>query len=113
MACCDEVSAKYGIDIVNKRLAVSRSVPLLEAHDPPCACPHTLDEAARGIAVDIIGGYTALVQKGFSDGDRRLIDSIPEVLSNTERVCAPSTLPAPKRASTWTRSFSWAGKSNA
>ena len=90
VACCDEVSAKYGIDIVNKRLAVSKISSLLEAHDPSVCLPlaHTLDEAARGVAVDIIGGYTALVQKGFSDGDRRLIDSIPEVLSNTERVCA-------------------------
>lgn len=88
--CCDEVSAKYGIDIVNKRLAVSKCSSLLEAHDPAVCLPlaQALDEAARGVAVDILGGYTALVQKGFSDGDRRLIDSIPEVLSKTERVCA-------------------------
>lgn len=90
VACCDEVSAKYGIAIVNKRLAVSKISSLLEAHDASVCLPlaRVLDEAARDVGVDIIGGYTALVQKGFSDGDRRLIDSIPDVLSNTERVCS-------------------------
>lgn len=90
VACCDEVAAKYGISIVNKRLAVSKMSLLLEAHDAAVCVPlaRVLDEAARDVGIDFIGGYTALVQKGFSDGDRRLIDSIPEVLSNTERVCS-------------------------
>ncbi|HOD49184.1 MAG TPA: PFL family protein [Candidatus Hydrogenedentes bacterium] len=90
VTCCDEVSAKYGISIVNKRLAVSKISSLLEAHGAHVCIPlaRVLDEAASGVGVDIIGGYTALVQKGFSDGDRRLIDSIPEVLCHTERVCS-------------------------
>ncbi|MFO7973563.1 MAG: PFL family protein [Candidatus Hydrogenedentota bacterium] len=90
VACCDEVAAKYGISIVNKRMAVSKISPLLEAHDAAVCVPlaRVLDEAARDVGVDFIGGYTALVQKGFSDGDRRLIDSIPDALSNTERVCS-------------------------
>lgn len=90
VACCQEVSAKYGINIVNKRLAVSKMSAQLEAHSADVCLPmaRAVDEAARDVGVDIIGGYSALVQKGFSDGDRRLIDSIPEVLSSTERVCA-------------------------
>ena len=88
--CCEEVSAKYGISIVNKRIAVSKCSDLLEAHDDAVCLPlaKALDESVREVGVDIVGGYSALVQKGFSHGDRCLIDSIPEVLSNTERVCA-------------------------
>ncbi|MBN2309362.1 MAG: PFL family protein [Candidatus Hydrogenedentes bacterium] len=90
VACCDEVSAKYGIPIVNKRLAVSKASALLEGQDASACLPlaRVLDEAAEQVGVDLIGGYTALVQKGFSDGDRRLIDSIPEALATTKRVCS-------------------------
>ncbi len=90
VACCDEVSAKYGIPIVNKRLAVSPASQLLEGHTAAVCLPlaRALDEAARDVGVDIIGGYGALVQKGFSDGDALLIDSLPEALSSTERVCS-------------------------
>jgi hypothetical protein len=90
VAVCEEVEANYGIPIVNKRIAVSACSPLLEAHGPAVCLPlaTTLDQAAAGVGVDIIGGYSALVQKGFSEGDRHLIDSIPEVLSQTERVCS-------------------------
>ena len=68
VTCCDEVSAKYGISIVNKRLAVSKISSLLEAHGAHVCIPlaRVLDEAASGVGVDIIGGYTALVQKGGS-----------------------------------------------
>ena len=88
--CCEEVTDKYGIPIVNKRLAVSAASLLLEAHGPDTALPlaRVLDEAAEQVGVDIIGGYSALVQKGFSDGDRWLIDSIPEALAATQRVCS-------------------------
>ncbi len=90
VACCDEVSGKYGIPIVNKRLAVSAASALLEAHGADACLPlaRVLDESAAAVGVDIIGGYSALVQKGFSDGDRRLIESIPDVLSGTSRVCS-------------------------
>jgi len=90
VSVCDEVSAKYGISIVNKRLAMSAARDLLEAHGPEVCLPlaRVLDEAAGDVGVDIIGGYSALVQKGFSQGDRRVIDSIPEVLAQTDRVCS-------------------------
>jgi len=90
VACCQEVEGKYGIPIVNKRLAVSAAGPLLEGHGSEACLPlaQGLDEAAAETGVDLIGGYSALVQKGFSDGDRAVIESLPEVLSTTERVCA-------------------------
>lgn len=90
VAVCDEVSAKYGIPIVNKRLAVSPMSALFEGHPAHVCLPaaRALDESAADVGVDLIGGYTALVHKGFSDGERRLIASLPDVLAGTERVCA-------------------------
>ena len=90
VACCEDVADRYGIPIVNKRLAVSQASALLEGHDAQACLPlaRVLDEAAAEVDVDLIGGYGALVQKGFSDGDRRLIEAIPEALSTTERVCS-------------------------
>ncbi len=87
---CDAVSAKYGIPIVNKRLALSLASQLLEGHDASLCLPlgRALDEAARDVGVDLVGGYGALVQKGFTDGGRMLIDSLPDVLCGTERVCS-------------------------
>ena len=90
VACCEEVSDKQGIPIVNKRLAVSAASGLLEGHDRGVSLPlaRVLDACAEEVGVDIIGGYSALVQKGFSNGDRLVIGAIPEVLASTERVCA-------------------------
>ncbi|MCP4640458.1 MAG: DUF711 family protein, partial [bacterium] len=90
VGCCEEISDKYGIPIVNKRLAVSPASALIEGHRGDVCLPlaRVLDEAAAEVGVDLIGGYTALVQKGFSDGDRGLIQSIPDVLANTQRVCS-------------------------
>jgi uncharacterized protein len=87
---CNDTTDQYGIPIVNKRIAVSKASDLLEGHGDAVCLPlaRALDEAAGEVGVDVIGGYTALVQKGFSDGDRRLIESLPEVLSETRRVCA-------------------------
>ncbi len=87
---CDEVSTRYGIPIINKRLAVSPASRLLEGH-PPDAAPRlakALDAAAAAVRVDLIGGYTALVHKGMTTGERQLIDSLPVALSTTERLCA-------------------------
>ncbi len=85
----EEISGKYGIPIVNKRVSVTPIAMLagVSGGDPvKYAC--TLDRAAHEIGVDFIGGYSALVQKGFSAGDRELIDSIPRALSETELVCS-------------------------
>jgi uncharacterized protein (UPF0210 family) len=87
---CERIGQKYGIPIVNKRLAVTPIAAVAESLDPADypKVAQTLDQAAAEVGVNFIGGYTALVQKGFTRGDRHLIDSLPEVLSSTERVCA-------------------------
>jgi uncharacterized protein (UPF0210 family) len=82
---------KYGIPIINKRISVTPVSLIIEAcnePDAPLEIAKTLDKASRDIGIDFIGGYGALVQKGMTKADERLIASLPEVLSNTERVCA-------------------------
>lgn len=90
VAVCDEVSARYGIPIINKRLAISPASRLLEGHarDAASRLAAALDGAAAAVRVDLIGGYTALVHKGMTPGEQCLIDSLPEALSATERLCA-------------------------
>jgi uncharacterized protein (UPF0210 family) len=87
---CDRISQKYGIPIVNKRLAVTPMAAVAESLGPEeyLGVARALDRAAEELGVDFIGGYSALVQKGFTKGDRNLIDTLPEVLSSTGRVCA-------------------------
>lgn len=85
----EEISGKYGIPIVNKRVSVTPIAMLAGVSGgDPVKYARTLDRAAHEIGVDFIGGYSALVQKGFSAGDRELIDSIPRALSETELVCS-------------------------
>ena len=90
-----EVEAKYGVEIVNKRIAVTPIAILLEpfAEESDAAkigleLATALDNAAEDGGIDYIGGYSALVHKGFTKGDLALIESIPEVLSSTNRVCS-------------------------
>ncbi len=87
---CRDVEARYGIPIVNRRIAVSPIASIAAGHTAEgyLAVAKTLDSVAAEVEVDLVGGYTALVQKGWTDGDRRLIATLPEVLSTTSRVCA-------------------------
>jgi len=87
---CDEMSTRYGLPIVNKRLAVSPVSMLLEGQSAADALPvaMALDSAAGEVGVDLIGGFTALVQKGITGGEAALIDALPEVLAATQRVCS-------------------------
>lgn len=87
---CDQLTTQYGLPIVNKRLAVSPASMLLEGHTAADALilAQALDEAAADVKVDLIGGFTALVQKGMTPGERVLIESLPTVLSRTKRVCS-------------------------
>ena len=80
---------KYGIPIVNKRISVT-PISLLAgvSGGDPVKYAKTLDRAAKDVGVNFIGGYSALVQKGFSAGDKALIQSIPRALSETELVCS-------------------------
>ncbi len=87
---CDEIGAKFGIPVVNKRIAVS-PVAIIAAgfsSSELVRVAHTLNRAAADVGVDFIGGFTALVEKGMARGDRSLIESIPHALTETDRVCA-------------------------
>jgi uncharacterized protein (UPF0210 family) len=90
LAVCREVEARYGITIVNRRIAVSPIAQVAAGHsvDGLMAVARTLDAVAAEVGVDLVGGFTALVQKGATEGEQRLIDALPEVLSTTQRVCA-------------------------
>ncbi|MDR2392770.1 MAG: PFL family protein [Treponema sp.] len=85
-----DLEIEYGIPIINKRLAVSPLALVAAASDDQDYTPYAqeLDNVVKALGIDFAGGFSALVQKGFSQGDRRLIDSIPRALSCTERVCA-------------------------
>lgn len=87
---CDEVAARYGLPIVNKRVAVSPVSILLEGHTPETAVrlAQALDAAAAEVRVDLIGGFSAFVQKGITPGERVLIESLATALTATQRVCA-------------------------
>ena len=90
VSTCEKISKKYGIPIVNKRLSVTPIAAVAESLAPEgyLRVARALDEAAAEVGVNFLGGYSALVQKGFTKGDRHLIETIPEVLSSTARVCA-------------------------
>lgn len=86
----EDISKEYGIPIVNKRISVTPIAMMAAAFQGrnPTILAKTLDKAANNLGVDFIGGYSALVHKGFSPGDYTLIESIPEALSITKRVCS-------------------------
>jgi len=87
---CDELSARYGVPVVNKRLAISPASLLLGGHDRKgaVALAQALDRAAAEVRVDLIGGFTALVHKGIIPAEQLLIEALPEALTATQRVCA-------------------------
>jgi uncharacterized protein (UPF0210 family) len=87
---CEATSARYGIPIVNRRIAVTPIGLIADGHEPSIymQIAQTLDEAAAEVGADLVGGFTALAQKGMTPGERGLIESLPDVLSGTERVCA-------------------------
>ncbi len=85
-----EIQTKYGIPIINKRIAVTPISVVAESCRTDNFAPFAaaMDRAAHTVGVDFIGGFTALVYKGYTTGDRVLINSIPEALSTTQKVCA-------------------------
>lgn len=85
----EDIEREYGIPIINKRLSVTPIAIVSAACDQsPVKFAQTMDKAAEAVGVNLIGGYSALVQKGFSAGDLNLIRSIPEALACTSRVCS-------------------------
>ena len=90
VAVGEEIETEYGVPIVNKRVSVT-PVALLGLDDPtPVA--RALDRAAERIGVNFLGGYSALTQKGATHADLQLIESIPQVLAETERLCSSVNL---------------------
>ena len=86
---CD-IEKQYGIPIINKRVSVT-PIALLGGRytkDDYVKIAKTLDKAAKALGINFIGGFSALVQKGFTDNSRNLIAAIPEALASTERVCS-------------------------
>lgn len=85
---CEGIEAELGIPIVNKRISVT-PISLIAAgvEGNPADIAHALNKAANEVGVNFIGGYSALVEKGTTEADRRLIESIPEALSQSEVVC--------------------------
>ena len=86
----DEIAAELGIPIVNKRVSVTPIALIGAATDATDYLPlaHALDKAANEIGIDFIGGFSALVQKGYQKGDEILINSIPQALAQTSKVCS-------------------------
>ena len=90
VAVGDEIAAELGIPIVNKRVSVTPISIIGAATDATDYLPlaHALDKAANDIGIDFIGGFSALVQKGYQKGDKVLINSIPRALAETSKVCS-------------------------
>lgn len=88
VAVGEEIEREFGVPIVNKRISVTPAALISGAIDDPLPLARALDDAAAQTGVDFIGGYTALVQKGMTTADRRLIESIPEALSTTRFLCS-------------------------
>lgn len=85
-----EIENEFGIPIVNKRVSVTPISIIAGATDEDnyLKFAETLDKAAEDLGIDFIGGFSALVHKGYTKGDKILINSIPEALAKTNKVCA-------------------------
>ena len=86
----EDIEAEYGVPIINKRISVTPIAIAAEACHTDSYVPvaEALDKAAKEVGVNFIGGFSELVQKGFTKGDRILINSIPQALATTDIVCS-------------------------
>ena len=86
----NKIEAKFGVPIVNKRISVTPISIVADACEETdySSIAQTLDKAAKEVGVDFIGGFSALIHKGYTNGERNLIESIPNALATTDRVCA-------------------------
>jgi len=83
----NQIQTEYGVPIINKRIAVTPIALIAAAsgdHDY-VAYAQTMEQAAEALGIDLIGGFSALVQKGYQSGDHKLIASIPQALANATR----------------------------
>jgi len=111
VAVGEELEREYGIPIVNKRISVTPIAMVGEAcrADDYTELALALDEAAREVGVNFIGGFSALVHKGFTSGDINLIKSIPQALAATELVCSSVNV-GTTRAGINMDAVAWMGK---
>jgi uncharacterized protein len=86
----DDLQSLYGIPIINRRISVTPIAIVAESCnvDDFCSVAEILDRAAQDAGIDFIGGFSALVQKGMTPGDLKLINSIPQALATTKKVCS-------------------------
>jgi uncharacterized protein (UPF0210 family) len=86
----EQIEKEFGIPIINKRISVTPAAMILASCDDRDAVrlARTLDIAAKECGVNFLGGFSALVQKGFGPGDREIIEAIPQALAETERLCS-------------------------
>ena len=86
----EAIEREFGIPIINKRISVTPIAIVAESSDETnyARFAETLDAAAKTVGVNFIGGFSALVHKGYTVGDRRLVQALPEALAITDRVCA-------------------------
>ncbi len=94
----EDIESEYGIPIINKRISVTPIAIAADACKTDSYVPvaETLDKAAKEVGVNFIGGFSALVEKGYTHGDRVLIDSIPQALATTDIVCSSVNLGSTK-----------------
>lgn len=87
---CDKVAVKYGVPVINKRISVTPAALVGAGFEQEdfIRLAQSLDNAAENVGVDILGGFTAHVEKGMTKSDRAFIESIPKALGSTKRVCA-------------------------
>ena len=88
VATGEAIEKEYGIPIINKRVSVTPISIVGQASGDYLALAHALDKAAAGTGINFIGGYTALVQKGFTGGEERFLETIPQALAETKLVCS-------------------------
>lgn len=94
----EEIEAEFGIPIINKRISVTPIAIAADSCKTDSFVPiaETLDRAAKTVGVNFIGGFSALVEKGFTHGDRVLLESIPQALASTDLVCSSVNLASTK-----------------
>lgn len=87
---CNKTSRKFGIPVVNKRISITPIAHIGAGfnRDGFVKLAEALDDAAKTVGVDILGGFSAQTEKGITPSDKEFFDSLPEVLSSTERICA-------------------------
>ena len=94
VATGEQIELEFGIPIVNKRISVTPMALVAAASETADYVPfaRAMDRAAKTCGVNFIGGYSALVHKGMTEADRKLIASIPEALAVTDYVCSSITV---------------------